>query len=222
MKSNAIFIFVALLTVFFSLFFYFAPTIDLVFAQHFYQNGLFNWAHSSWAWNARYFLYGLVWTTVTITLILLIIKLATRTNHLPRAKHLAYILTVFILVPLLLINVVFKDQFGRPRPQEITEFGGALHFQKAWVVSNQCPENCSFVCGDAAVAFTFWLFLPFFRKPRWRYAYGLFVFLSGTFYGLIRMGQGGHFFSDVVLSCFLTYLGVWLVHYFFYRKEIMY
>ena len=206
-------ILIALATVVFRL----DPAIDLQAARYFYQHGQgFAWADSAWANGFRHGLYALVWVVNIVTLLLLIGKVIRPRLPLPSINANVYVLTVFIVVPFLLVNVVFKDHFGRPRPRQIELFAGTLQFQPVWNISSQCDTNCSFVCGDAAVVFAFWLFLPFFERRRWRMAYGAAVLLLGIFYGLIRMGQGGHFLSDVVFAGLLSYLGVWCVYRLFY------
>jgi len=36
---------------------------------------------------------------------------------------------------------------------------------------------------------------------------------------LVRMAQGGHFFSDVVLAGFSVYFGCWLVYWLMYQRR---
>ena len=222
LMSKISFILCLLLTIVLGVFFRFNSHIDLHLAHVFYTSAQgFTWANSSWALNVRYALYAAVWATALIFLTTLAWRLCSSNNSkLPRVKTSAYVLTVFFVVPFLVVNVGFKNHFGRPRPRQVTEFASTMQFQHAWQISDECSTNCSFVCGDAAVAFTFWLFLPFFKRRRWRLAYGTGVFLLGSFYGWIRMGQGGHFFSDVLFAALLTYLSIWIIYKLFYRRPL--
>ena len=205
------------LTIILAFFFQYESNIDLLITQHFYlsQNTFFL-ETQTWANMSRTVLYASMWCVVGIIGFLFALRLVRpHLNFIP-IKSLVYTLSVLILVPVILINGVFKDNFGRPRPRDITEFAGVKIFQPAWSISQQCSTNCSFVCGDSSAAFCFWLFLPFFKRRRYKLAYGTLVFLVGAFYGYIRIGQGAHFFSDVIFSVLLSYMGVWAVYAYYY------
>lgn len=123
-------------------------------------------------------------------------------------RPLAYCLLVLLIGPGLVVNVLFKDHWGRARPHQIQEFGGERQFTPAWVASRQCERNCSFVCGDASVGFSL-LALGFFgRHRRFWLAAGL---AAGGLLGLMRMAQGGHFLSDVIFSGYAVALTAWLL-----------
>lgn len=124
-------------------------------------------------------------------------------------RKAAYILLVLIVGPGLLVNVVFKDHWGRARPIQIEPFGGQLQFTPAWVPSDQCDTNCSFVCGDSSVGFSLLALAFLSRRPRRWFIAATGI---GAAIGLIRMAQGGHFFSDVVFSFYAVYFSAWLLH----------
>ncbi len=124
-------------------------------------------------------------------------------------KQAAYILLVLIIGPGLLVNVVFKDHWGRARPVQVENFGGHALFSPAWIPSRQCGTNCSFVCGDSSVGFSLLALAFLSRRPRRWFLAAIGV---GTALGLMRMAQGGHFFSDVVFSFFAVYFAAWLLH----------
>ncbi|MEI9804295.1 MAG: hypothetical protein WDN48_07260 [Pseudolabrys sp.] len=62
------------------------------------------------------------------------------------------------LGPGLAVNVLLKDHWGRPRPIDVTQFGGMDKFVPWWDPRGACPNNCSFVSGDVAGAF--WTIAP--------------------------------------------------------------
>ena len=68
-------------------------------------------------------------------------------------RKVSYLLLVLILGAGLIVNGVFKDDFGRARPRDIVEFGGTKRFTPAFVISRECDRNCSFSSGDGAGAF---------------------------------------------------------------------
>ena len=127
-------------------------------------------------------------------------------------------LVVFLAVgPGLIVNVGFKHAWGRPRPNQCTEFNGEKSFLPVGTWARDPVRNSSFPSGHAAVAF--YLMAPGFvmgqRRPRLTAA----SFLAGTCYGLAmgltRVVQGGHFASDVLWAGAMVYFtGValaWLI-----------
>jgi lipid A 4'-phosphatase len=129
--------------------------------------------------------------------------------------------TVFLLVtvllgPLLISNVVLKDHWGRPRPRDTVAFGGKATFVPWWDPRGTCPDNCSFVAGEASGAF--WTLAPAaLAPPQWRaVAYGA-ALAFGTAVGFLRIGFGGHFLTDVVFAGVFMFLIIWLVHGLLYR-----
>jgi lipid A 4'-phosphatase len=119
-------------------------------------------------------------------------------RYLP-ARTAAYLTTAYLLGPGLLVNVILKSHWGRPRPAEVIEFGGALPFVNWWDPGGACPSNCSFISGEAAAAA--WLFGPAMLAPRrWR---PLTMSLAAAFFVLtsaLRLAAGGHFLTDVVIA----------------------
>ena len=99
----------------------------------------------------------------------------------------------------LVVNGVLKEQWGRPRPTTVREFGGPHPFQPAGRISALCSGNCSFVSGHAATGFALsalGLMGTPARRRRWT-AIGL---GAGLVVGAGRMLQGGHFLSDIVVA----------------------
>ena len=114
----------------------------------------------------------------------------------------SFLLASLVCGPGILVNLVLKDNsIGRARPVHIQEFGGDKTFTPAFVYSGQCEKNCSFVSGHASIGFYLiglgWLF----RK---RYMFWL-GFALGAYVGMVRIVQGGHFLSDVVLAFWAVY-----------------
>jgi len=100
-----------------------------------------------------------------------------------------------------------KDHAHRPRPSQTQEFGGPWEFRPWWRFDGACPKNCSFVSGEASEAF--WMAAPASLAPpplRPLAIGAALVFGAGA--GLMRMGAGGHFLSDVLISALLTILVV--------------
>ena len=115
----------------------------------------------------------------------------------PRAA--AFVLASLALGPGLVVNLLLKDNWGRPRPSTIAEFGGPNHYVRALLPSDQCLDNCSFSSGHAALGF--WMIaFALLASPRWRRPAMLSAVGFGLAVGLVRIAQGGHFLSDVLAS----------------------
>jgi lipid A 4'-phosphatase len=120
-------------------------------------------------------------------------------------KALLFVAFSTALGPGLLTNTLFKDHWGRARPVQVAEFGGPHEFTSAPLPASQCPTNCSFVSGHAALGFSlvaFAFLLP--PGPPRRRAIGASLIFGGLV-GLVRIAQGGHFLSDVVFAGLLVY-----------------
>jgi lipid A 4'-phosphatase len=115
-------------------------------------------------------------------------------------RKVGYLFLVLILGAGLVVNVIFKDHFGRARPRDIEEFGGSKQFTPAFVVSDQCDTNCSFSSGEGAAAF-FSLALALALSRR-RAALLAALGLGGVV-SFLRVASGAHFFSDTVVSFFV-------------------
>ncbi|MDP2737312.1 MAG: phosphatase PAP2 family protein [Pseudorhodobacter sp.] len=61
-----------------------------------------------------------------------------------------FVAALYLLGPGLLVNALLKEHWGRARPADIVEFGGSAQFTPAWLPTNQCVSNCSFVSGEGA------------------------------------------------------------------------
>src|SRR5260370_30273794 len=68
-------------------------------------------------------------------------------------RAIVLMLVTLALAPGVVANLVFKEHWGRPRPIDVTEFGGDEHFRPWWDPRGDCPKNCSFVAGEPSGAF---------------------------------------------------------------------
>ena len=105
----------------------------------------------------------------------------------------------------IIANWYFKDQWGRARPVHIKEFGGDKTFTQAFVKSDQCEKNCSWISGESSAAFSFFVGTLILKNP--------FFFILNLFFGLIvsfcRISMGGHFLSDNLFALFfMIYLAI--------------
>jgi hypothetical protein len=140
-------------------------------------------------------------------------------------RRIGLFLTLAMLIgPGLIINVVLKDNWGRPRPRHTIEFGGKYAFEQVLSYDSSSP-GYSFPCGHASMGF--YLFIPWFvlrKKHKALAALSLSTgIVYGTLIGVVRMAQGGHYASDVIISGILTYLtGAAIFYAFRLNKAIWY
>lgn len=115
----------------------------------------------------------------------------------------AYVVATMVVGPGLVVNVILKDSWGRPRPSTIREFDGPNYFVPPLVMTDQCDNNCSFSSGHGALGF--WpVALALLVPAPWRHQAVLAAVLFGAMVGYVRIAQGGHFLSDVAFSAVIT------------------
>ncbi len=190
-----------------------APDIDLAVTRVFYLPGHgFPFAGDRVLVAFRNSLDVLIALVVVLLLASIAVKLARpeRPSPLPPERTL-FLLAALILGPGLLVNVVLKNHWGRPRPMAIGAFGGASPYVPVWEVSRFCSRNCSFVAGEASGAA--WLVGAALLLPRpWRWPAAAAAAAYALLIGANRIAFGGHFLSDVLLSFALTSLVMALLH----------
>jgi lipid A 4'-phosphatase len=139
-----------------------------------------------------------------------------RKELMPYKKSGLFLIVFLILGPGLVVNTIFKDHWGRPRPAEIVNFGGNEYFHQVWE-PDDAGQGKSFPSVHAAIGF--FLFAPFFLLRKSHRSAALIFLLSGIFWGLFmgtaRMIQGGHFLSDVLWAGVFTYLVGQILYYVF-------
>jgi lipid A 4'-phosphatase len=188
------------------------PQLDLDLVSPFYDPAT-GWAVSGRGWvlvrNAAAWLIALIAAPAAIAMLGKIVR-PHKTALMP-PRHALLMLLTLALGPGLLANTILKDNWGRPRPIEVTEFGGPLKFLPWWDPRGPCPKNCSFIAGEPSGAF--WTLAPAaLTPPQWRaLAYGA-ALVFGAAIGLVRAGGGGHFFSDVVFAGVFMFLLIWVMH----------
>lgn len=125
--------------------------------------------------------------------------------------HWLHIILCLIIGPGLVTNSLLKDHWGRARPMQVEQFGGSAKFTPALTPSTACDRNCSFVSGESSSIFMLFFALAVARPRqtrrllRWGVSLGLAA-------GLVRIGMGGHFLSDVLFSGVFMLLTASFIH----------
>jgi len=194
------------------------PQLDLKIASLFYDPAAHAFAATGdWVPYVRDAATALITLLVAPAFLAIAGKLIMPKRRMLIPGRAALFLSVtLILGPFLLANVILKDHWARMRPTDIVAFGGAERFTPWWDPSGPCPDNCSFIGGEASSAF--WTLAPAaLTPPQWRpLAYGAAVAFGAAIGGL-RMAGGAHFFTDIVFAGVFMFLVIWTLHGLIYR-----
>jgi lipid A 4'-phosphatase len=206
-RSRAILTLFAASTLLFLVF----PGVDIFISRLFFNQGFYlsrQWWTMFMHDSMGYFL-GI--SLASVVALYLWNKLTKRTVCGVDGKRIAYLFLVLILGAGVIVNVALKDNFGRARPRDIVEFGGAGHYTPPFVMSGQCTRNCSFSSGEAAGGFfSLALALALSRRRR--------VFAAAVAVGAVvsfcRIASGAHFLSDTVVSFFVMLIVADVLHHY--------
>ena len=186
---------------------FWTTTLDLSLAEHFYTPGT-GWEQGAEEpWRALKH-YGVIpaWIIGVGALGAFGASFWKNSARALRRRAL-YLVLALAIGPGVIVNDVFKENWGRPRPLDVRGLGGDRGYVKPWVKSPK-EMGGSFVSGHAAMGF--YLLVPYFLVRRRSRAQALaFVMLGlgyGSLVGLARMAQGAHFASDVLWALGLVYL----------------
>lgn len=173
------------------------PGVDLTISRVFYRDG-FGLATQWWSPPMQALVpVFLVVSMAAVVGVYLYNRRSRRTVGGIDGRKVLYLLVVLLAGPGLIVNVGLKDHFGRPRPRDVAEFGGASQFTPAFRIGHQCDRNCSFASGDAAAAF---FALTLARALSRRRVVMAAAVGFGAVISLSRIAVGAHFFSDTVVS----------------------
>lgn len=145
------------------------------------------------------FIYNLVHYITVFLIIIPIITLILSAYIKPYSKYLTYFSCVTLVAlglgPGLVVNFIFKDHWGRPRPYQVIRDGAT--YAPIWKPDFNQPLNNSLPSGHAAIGF--FIGVPVIALGYRRLGIGLGI-IGGAIVGLVRILQGGHYLSDVLLS----------------------
>lgn len=181
--------------------------IDTVISSQFYDPQTREW-HWFFHTGCTLFYRGGIYPAIVLFIAGILLALTGRLCGC-KHKHRAglFLVFLFIIGPGMIVNHGLKNHWGRPRPHQLEQFGGAHPFVPVGSPGPLMQANSSFPSGHAAVAF--YLMGPgFLASPR-RRGLSTRLIIGGMLFGglmaLVRVVQGGHFVSDVVWSGAIVY-----------------
>jgi membrane-associated PAP2 superfamily phosphatase len=181
--------------------------LDVSVARRYHEPGA-GWPRGGDSpWDFLYH-YGVIpaWV-VSVSALVVFLASFRRTRLRVHRRAAAFLVLVMVVGPGLVVNNLYKENWGRPRPRDLVVFGGERDYVAPLVKSPREHGN-SFVSGHAATGF--YLLTPYFLLRRRARARALAVLAVGLAYGslmgLARMIQGAHFLSDVLWALGFVYL----------------
>jgi lipid A 4'-phosphatase len=183
---------------------YLFPQVDVAVSSFFYTPGE-GFLQEGTLWE-RFFYKSVQIVLITVYISALLLWLYNRKTHRNllafNGRKLLYLLLVPALGSGLIVNLLLKDNWGRPRPDQTTLFGSEREFTPAFVMSGQ--RGKSFSSGHTSGAFALLPLIFLARRRRKTVAFAVLTYGAGV--SLARIAAGGHFFSDVLVSIFIMYI----------------
>ncbi len=122
----------------------------------------------------------------------------------PPSRSIFYLMLVMAIGPGMVVHWGFKEEFDRPRPRQVLEFGGTLAyapppFTPAYWQSRP-TEGRSFPSGHAAMGYYLMAFAFVAQARRAKILWLGGGTVAGLIVGMGRILQGGHWASDILFS----------------------
>ncbi|HRD54923.1 MAG TPA: phosphatase PAP2 family protein [Parachlamydiaceae bacterium] len=205
----------------------FTPWLDLEITKQFYhpENPAFE-RFSTGAFFDFLFNYGIMpgWIAFIASTLFFLLSYISKKFENFRSPCLILILTLIVGAGFL-THFVLKDHWGRPRPKQTIEFGGTQEFHPFYSPNffNDKEPAKSFPCGHCSMGFYFFALavIGMRLKKKWMINLGFsLAFFLGILLGVVRIMQGGHYFSDVLFSCLLMWLTALSMDYLVYQSSL--
>ena len=205
------------ITLILSIIFFLFPNLDITISGLFFgQDGKFIASESDWF---IYFIRKMLMPL--LALLIFFIPLAALIKQIKYNEKIldipvrdwTYLFTCLILGTGVVVNSIFKNFWGRARPNDTIQFGGEEPFTIPWLNVNYCESNCSFVSGDVSFFTLSLAVLLIFNKTSWN----IFAFIAIGVMSLLRIMEGDHFLSDTIMSFIITFVIIRVLYVVFQR-----
>ena len=196
-----------------AIFVYYSPGIDQYLARQAYNVTTERFYGEVHLW-CKIVYYSIPALTTLLIVIPLIQIFRSKHTSNPKATRRAAVIVLLSMAigPGLVVNKIFKENWGRPRPYQVLRDGKT--FSPVWHDKWGDSKSNSFPCGHASIGFFLGVPLLAYGRRKQGYLVGL---TAGAFVGLVRMLQGGHYLSDVVFCGIFVWLSAEIVTYFLNR-----
>ncbi len=182
--------------------------LDIQVASHFYHPEMDNpWLEGQRPlWSFLYAASPLLTGVVMLAGLLVLVGGGLWTRLGTLRLYAVLVLATVMVGPGLLVNVIFKEHWGRPRPHQVEALGGTQAFLPP-LMPGETGQGKSFPCGHSSVGYMLGVFFLIWRRRRPWLAWAALVgaLALGTLLGLGRMAAGDHFLSDVIWSGIIAY-----------------
>lgn len=200
--------------------------LDLWVSAQFYDaNAKHVWSYNQTWWvNVLYASVSYLSYTVLIFCVGVFALAMFKPSIKPYRHIVVLVISVFLISPGLIVNMGFKEHFGRPRPYETTQFNGSAEFQSLFQYNQAgAGKYYSFPSGHSSVPFAliaFWFALHL-RHPNFAKAALISSLSLAALIGLARIAAGGHYLSDVLWSGFFAYFVAEGLNYFLKSDQLL-
>lgn len=193
----------------------FTPFLDMSLESYYYNQSHPPGFHID-AFSNFMFKYAIYPAQVTALLAFLVFALSLFINSFKKWQRPALALVATMAIGAgLITHTLLKDHWGRPRPKQVTEFGGHQNFRPFYQPNFfQQPEpSKSFPCGHCTMGFYFFSVALLCRRLGHAglfYFFFAFAIVFGIAFGITRMMMGAHYFSDVLVTGIIMWLTAYL------------
>jgi lipid A 4'-phosphatase len=208
--------FTMVLFLLFSIILYYTNLIDLFLAKIPYnaRHNMFYGENSIWC-QTIYYAVPVIVTTLIILNLLSILTASTifyKKYFKYTRKQALIVLMALSIGPGVVINSLLKNNWGRPRPYQVIRDN--KQFRSFYQPNFGSVLDNSFPSGHASIGF--FLGIPLLVMGR-RKAGLIVATIGGTIVGIVRILQGGHYFSDILFAGIIVWLLAELINYLMNR-----
>ncbi len=179
------------------------PNIDLAVSQALFRGDGFVGGSLGWTIARDFFRIAPFVVIAGFVALYLCHRRGVAVPYAPSGRAIVFLIATLVIGPGLIVHLGLKDHSHRPRPSHTQDFGGRDEFRPWYRFDGDCKKNCSFVSGEASQGF--WMLAPAsLAPPPLRPAAIAAALVFGASASAVRVVEGGHYLSDVVLAALLT------------------
>ena len=157
-------------------------------------------------WAIWYYLPAVIMSVVVGLCLVTLVGTALKKGASRYPLYSLFVLLALWIGSALLAEGVLKMNWGRPRPVQLSEFGGWMAFQPVWR-PGAAGRGHAFPCGHSTAVFCLSAFYFLLRRKRPRRAVAVLglALTLGLGVGFTRVRGGGHFASDVAWGAAIVF-----------------